>query len=241
MTEESSRPVTLAVDSAGLACSAVVAIGDTVLSAVRVESRHGQAEILLPTVDTAMCRAGLTPAALNLVAVSVGPGSFTGIRVGLAATRGIALATGARMVGVSSFEAVAANVPRPDRDDFPCVLVALESRRQDIYVQLFDRRRDPIGQPIAVMPAALQEVVSKTVSATPLLIAGDAAQRATSALARRKDIFVLEDSAPDAIGVLRAGLRRWPKEVVDAPRPLYLRPPSVTLSSRDQRSPLGRA
>jgi tRNA threonylcarbamoyladenosine biosynthesis protein TsaB len=240
MTEQSSRPVTLAVDSAGLACSAVVAVGDTVLSAARVESRHGQAEVLLPIVDSAMRKAGLAPAALDLVAVSVGPGSFTGIRVGLAAARGIALATDARMVGVSCFEAVAV-VPRPDRDDFPCILVALESRREDIYVQLFDRRRDPIGQPIAVMPATLQEVVSKAVGATPLLIAGNAAQRATSALARRKDIFVLEDSAPDAIGVLRAGLRRWSMEVVDAPRPLYLRPPSVTLSSPDQRSRLGRA
>src|SRR5215469_16402018 len=127
MTEQSSRPVTLAVDSAGLACSAVVAVGDTVLFAARVESRHGQAEVLLPIVDSAMRKAGLTPAALDLVAVSVGPGSFTGIRVGLAAARGIALATGARIVGVSNFEAVAATISASRRHAAQSLLVALES------------------------------------------------------------------------------------------------------------------
>ena len=100
MTWKGSGPVILAIDSAGLACSAVVAVGDTILSAERVETRHSQAEALMPMVDAAMRKAGLPPAALDLVAATVGPGSFTGIRVGLAAARGIALATDAQLVGV---------------------------------------------------------------------------------------------------------------------------------------------
>lgn len=241
MTDENSRTIVLAIDSAGLACSAVVAIGDTVLSVEHVKSRHGQTEALLPIVDAVMRKARVAPAALDVVAVSVGPGSFTGIRVGLAAARGIALATSARMVGVSSFMAVAAGVAHPSEDDCPHVLIALESRREDIYVQFFNRLRDPVGQPVAVMPAALQEVVNETVGAAPLLIAGDAAQRAAPVLVDRGDIFVLEDSAPDAVGVLRAVLRRWHTGEIDAPRPLYLRPPSITRARPRQTGPLGRA
>jgi tRNA threonylcarbamoyladenosine biosynthesis protein TsaB len=223
--------VILAIDTAGSACSAAVAVGDTILSAERLESRHGQAEALMPMVDAAMRKAGLSPAALDLVAATVGPGSFTGIRVGLAAARGIALATGAQLVGVSSFEAVAAGLGAPDCGDVPLLLVALESRREDLYVQLFDSSCNPVGQPASIMPAALGEAVKVAVGAAPLLIAGDAAQRAALALSKRADTFVAEDSAPDAVGVWRAGLRRWRSEAVDMPRPVYLRPPDVTLPS----------
>src|SRR6266851_9911888 len=100
MSGGGSQPVILALDSAGLACSVAVALGDRVLGAERIEGMHGQAEALLPMVDRAMRKAGLPPAALDLVAATVGPGSFTGIRVGLAAARAIALATGARLIGV---------------------------------------------------------------------------------------------------------------------------------------------
>jgi tRNA threonylcarbamoyladenosine biosynthesis protein TsaB len=245
MTTKGSGPVILAIDSAGLACSAVVAVGDTILSAERVETRHSQAEALMPMVDAAMRKAGLPPAALDLVAATVGPGSFTGIRVGLAAARGIALATGAQLVGVSSFEAVAAGLAQglaqPDCDDVQFLLIALESRREDLYIQLFAIPWNPVGPPASMMPAALGEAVNAAVGSAPLLIAGDAAQRAALALSNCADTIIVEDSAPDAVGVLRAGLHRWRSGAVDAPRPLYLRPPDVTLPSSSRTSPLRRA
>ena len=245
MTREGSGPVVLAIDSAGLACSAVVAVGDTILSTERVETRHSQAEALMPMVDAAMRKAGLPPAALDLVAATVGPGSFTGIRVGLAAARGIALATGAQLVGVSSFEAVAASLAQglaqPDCGDVQFLLIALESRREDLYVQLFAIPWNPVGPPASMMPAALGEAVNAAVDSAPLLIAGDAAQRAALVLSNCADTIIVGDSAPDAVGVLRAGLRRWRSGAVDAPRPLYLRPPDVTLPSSRRASPLSRA
>jgi tRNA threonylcarbamoyladenosine biosynthesis protein TsaB len=241
MTSKGSGPVILAIDSAGLACSAVVAVGDTILSAERVETRHSQAEALMPMVDAAMRKAGLPPAALDLVAATVGPGSFTGIRVGLAAARGIALATGAQLIGVSSFEAVAASLAQADCGDVQFLLIALESRREDLYVQLFALPWNPVGPPASMMPAALGEAVNAAVGEAPLLIAGDAAQRVALVLSNCADTVIVEDSAPDAAGVLRAGLRRWRSGAVDAPRPLYLRPPDVTLPSSSRTSPLRRA
>src|SRR5207302_2940798 len=123
--------VILALDAAGLACSVAVSIGEEAVVEERSDTMHGQAEALLPLVDKAMREAGQMAASLELVVVSIGPGSFTGIRTGLAAARGIALATGARLLGVTSLEAVAVEAVRRDRLESRFLLVALESRRED--------------------------------------------------------------------------------------------------------------
>jgi tRNA threonylcarbamoyladenosine biosynthesis protein TsaB len=229
MMDKGLQPIALALDSAGSFCSAAVAVGQTILGAERLKSVHGQAEKLLPMVDSAMRQARLSPSELNLVAVAVGPGSFTGIRVGLAAARGIRLATGAELIGVTGFEAVAARIAECFSSGFGYLLVALESRREDLYVQLIDGPRNPLGPPAAVIPLALAEGVNAAIGTAPLLVAGDAAQRGAQVLSKRPQTTVLEDTAPDAVGVLRAALGRWRHgRGDDALRPLYLRPPDVT-------------
>ena len=196
---------------------------------------HGQAEKLLPMVDSVMRRAGLPASALDIIGVTVGPGSFTGIRIGLAAARGIARATGAQVIGVTGFEAVAAGLTGCSLDA-GFLLIALESRREDLYVQLFDHAHVALEEPTASMPAALNERLNGIIGAAPLLVAGDAAQRAASNLSQRPDTMVAADSAPDAAGVLRAALCRWPLRAQGAkPMPLYLRPPDVSFSKRGRR------
>jgi len=226
------KPVVLALDSAGLGCSAVVAIGETVLGAERLQAVHGQAERLLPMVEAVMRKAQLSASALDIIGTTIGPGSFTGVRVGLAAAHGIALATHARLIGVTGFEAVAAGMAASAHDrGSGFLLVALESRREDLYIQLFDHVHGPLRAPTAVMPAALDEVLCGFIGSTPLLVAGDAAQRAANVLSRRPGTKVAEGSAPDATGVLQAVLRCWRTgEQGVKPLPLYLRPPDVTFS-----------
>jgi tRNA threonylcarbamoyladenosine biosynthesis protein TsaB len=226
MTGVGSRRVVLALDAGGAMCSAAVAIDDILASAERCESPRGQAEILLPMADRVLSEAGLSPAALDLLAVTVGPGSFTGIRIGLAAARGIAVATGARLIGVTSFDAVAVGAERPNQ----WLLVALESRREDLYVQFFDPWHCPVGEPAAMRPQMLGDTVNAVIGVVPLMIAGDAAQRAAASLSRRADITVLQDSAPDAVGALRAALRHLRSdEGTRTAKPFYLRPAGVTL------------
>ena len=231
----------LALDSAGSACSVAVSLGEEVVAEQRIDTMHGQAEALLPLVDKVMREAGQAPAALDLVVATVGPGSFTGIRAGLAAARGIALATGARLLGVTSFDAVAVGAAQSNCPETRFLLVALESRREDLYVQFFDPHGDALREPAAIMPVLFREAVAATIGAKPLLIAGDAAQRASAALAQRADTAVLEESAPGAVGTLRAGLRLLRLgSVADAPRPLYLRSPDVRLPKIPQKPSRGR-
>jgi tRNA threonylcarbamoyladenosine biosynthesis protein TsaB len=223
----------LALDSAGSGCSVALAAGETVLAAERCVNARGQIERLLPIVDAVMRKSGLSAGALDIVGATIGPGSFTGVRIGLAAVRGIAIATGARPIGVTSFEAVAANLARrADELSASFLLVALESRREDLYIQLFDHAYHPLGDPIAAIPAALDEALRDLIGGAPLVVAGDAAQRAAHTLLARSGTIVAEGSAPDATGVLQAVLRRARSgELYAPPLPLYLRPPDVTFST----------
>jgi tRNA threonylcarbamoyladenosine biosynthesis protein TsaB len=196
---------------------------------------HGQAEALLPMVEEVVREAGLTAAAINLVAVTTGPGSFTGIRVGIAAARGIALARGLPLIGVSSFEAVAETVPS-DALAGGRLLVVLESRRADLYVQFFDPARRPLSEPAARLPETLATAVTLA-EGDAIAIAGAAAARAAAALGGPPNAKVIEAALPPVAGVVRAALRRWRCGERSGPvRPLYLRPPDVTLPG-GQRPP----
>jgi len=191
---------------------------------------HGQAEALLPMVDRAMREASLTPSALDLIAVTTGPGSFTGIRVGLAAARGMALGLGVPLFGVTSFEACATSCE--DCPEERLLLVALDSRRADLYIQLFDSARRSLGAPAAVLPETLAETVVAATAARLLAVTGDAAARAAAALDWGECASVIEDVEPPVVGALRTALRRWRRgEQGGSARPLYLRPPDLTLAS----------
>jgi len=236
MTRGDAGQSVLAIDTAGSACSVAVGLGESILAHQRIETLYGQAEALLPLVDRVMRDAGQEPLGLEIVTVTVGPGSFTGIRVGLATARGIALATGARLIGVTSFSAAAASAAHSNCSNPRLLLVSVESRREDLYIQFFDPAGDPLGRPAVVMPFALGDATSAAIGTRPLLIAGDAAHRAAAALRQHRQVSLLEDPAPGAVGTLQAGLRllRLGK-ADDAPRPLYLRPPDVTLPEIPQK------
>jgi tRNA threonylcarbamoyladenosine biosynthesis protein TsaB len=202
--------------------------------------RHGHAEALFPMIERVMEEAGLAPAQLDAVAAAIGPGGFTGIRVGLAAAHGIALAVGARLVGISSFAAVAARIA----GDCPyeTLLVALDSRRADLYVQLFARdAAAPLAAPQALLADQLLDHVARA-GVGRLLIAGDAAEAAAAALDGRVSCVIAADSAPDAQGVAAAALAELRSDAMAGPvRPLYLRPPDVTLPQRPRSLPVSLA
>jgi tRNA threonylcarbamoyladenosine biosynthesis protein TsaB len=238
----------LAIETAGSSCSAVVAQRDAVLAEECRPLRHGHAEALLPMIDRVMTEARLHPAQLAAVAAATGPGGFTGIRVGIAAAHGIALATGARLIGVTSFAAVAARVAAADRGDDELLLVALDSRRDDLYVQLFappvgvavESAAVPLDAPQALLPDDVAAYVARHAGQPRLLVAGDAAAAAAACLGTLYSLRVAGASAPDARGVAAAALRQSVARAADQPvRPLYLRPPDVTLPGRLPRAAAG--
>ena len=127
----------LALETTGSACS-VALWRDGGVVARRFEAMtRGHAERLVPMIGEVLAEAGVTAEAVDRLAVTVGPGAFTGLRVGLATARGLALATGRPLVGVTTFEAIAHALPLESRRG-RSLLVAVDSRRTELFLRLFD-------------------------------------------------------------------------------------------------------
>src|SRR5579859_2559976 len=136
MSEPGFRRV-LAFDCSGAACSAAVRLDGRVAAERFAAMERGQAEALMPQIAQVMAEAGLDFTALEAIATTVGPGSFTGLRLGLAAARGLALAAARPLLALTSFEALLAGLP-VDHSAGRKVAVALDSRRGPVFAQLFD-------------------------------------------------------------------------------------------------------
>jgi len=129
----------LAFDTSFGACSVAVGIG---FGGLQPSTFHrcepmetGHAERLVPMIGEVMSEAGLAFTGLDRIAVTAGPGTFTGSRTGIAAARALALSIGCPTVGLSSLEVIAAGVcGSVDR-----VAVVVDARRSEVYLQLFDR------------------------------------------------------------------------------------------------------
>ncbi|HEY5210842.1 MAG TPA: tRNA (adenosine(37)-N6)-threonylcarbamoyltransferase complex dimerization subunit type 1 TsaB [Stellaceae bacterium] len=212
----------LGFDSAGDGASVALLRDGAVIATRDATQARGQAEILMPMIAQVLDEGGIAASGLDLIGVGVGPGSFTGLRIAIAAARGLALATGVPAIGVTAFAAIAAQVPMAQRDG-RALLVAIDTRRDDFYLQLF--ASDAGSDPIAVGAAA----VAAWVPPVPLLLAGDAAHRLAPALAGR-DLAMGAAVRVEGADVARLAAAAYrPGLAVAPPQPLYLRPPDTTL------------
>jgi len=224
----------LGFDCAGRGCSAAVLKGGAVLSRLAEDMERGQAGRLLPLIAESLKAAGVEPGELDLIAVTSGPGGFTGIRIGLAAARGLALAAGVPAVGVSNFAVAALAVP-PEARQGRCLVAAIESKREEFYLQAFPRATDEGGEPSGgalVHPRDLETFLPEG----PLLITGDAALRLMPRLKSRDAVLAPHAGPPDPADVARLGIALWQKGLGAPPRPLYLRAPD-TSQPRAKKSP----
>jgi tRNA threonylcarbamoyladenosine biosynthesis protein TsaB len=226
----------LAFDSSGAACSAAIRDGEGRLLAHRFEPlARGHAERLMPMLREVLQEAGLAFSGLDLIAVTTGPGSFTGIRVGLAAARGLALASGLPLLGITAFEAVASALS-PDECRGGALIVAIDSRRDDLFIQSFAADGTALSAPAALAPALLADAAP----AGDLTLAGDGAARARDALAAlgRPALVAGADGPPDAADIAALAIARWhPGMCPTLPLPLYLRAPDVTMPTARRTPP----
>ncbi len=226
----------LAFDTAGPACSAAI-WRDGAVRARRFEAMsRGQSERLVPMIEAVMAEAGIAFPALDAIAVTCGPGGFTGVRIGLATARALALACDRPVIGISNFEAVAAAVPE-DAWAGRSLAVVIDAKRSDLYVQAFGATSgaapgahfSPATAPRAIAPADL----SAFLPSGPLLLAGDAVEAALAALeaAGREVVAAAAPGQADAGRVAAlAAARPLPEAGAPPPDPIYLRGPDVTLA-----------
>lgn len=185
-------------------------------------------------IGEVMADAGADLRDVDLFAATTGPGAFTGIRIGLATLRGLALAAGRPMLGMTSLEAIAHMAgPSVRRDE--SVLAAIESKREELFIQLFGRSSSAQTEPAALRPDDLGGWLAAHHARLPLLVAGDGAARALFHL--RAQGFDAEAATGtdclDAATVAALAARRTAMASRSAPQPLYLRAPAVTFPKRD--------
>lgn len=203
---------TLAVDTAAHLCAACIydSARDTVSARAVEDIGRGHAEHLFAIVETALDEASLTYSDLDRLAVCVGPGSFTGVRIGVSAMRGLSLALSLPVVGVTRLDALAQDAPRGEP-----LFVVLDARRGGVYAQAFDEEGLAEGEPAVLSVEAACKMVERsgavlTGSGASLLIAAGAQSRVVS-----------DASTPDVATIARiASLADVP---ADKPKPLYLR------------------
>ena len=220
----------LAFDTATSACSAALS-DDGRLIARRFETMpRGQSEHLVPMILDVMTEAGAEFSDLDLLAVTNGPGAFTGLRIGLAAARGMALAGNLPCLGVTTLDVVAAQVPAEEREDRK-LLVVLDSKRADVYAQAFAADLSPLSEPQALLPDGLPGLaLGGSGENGAVVVAGDALALGVKALEEAGVDAVASKASgiPDAATVAALAAERWPGDgEAVPPRPLYLRPPDA--------------
>ena len=217
---ESDQNKLLAVDTALGACSVAVLDGDRVLAHRFQEMTRGHAEALAPMVDEAMRHAGIAFAALDRLAVTTGPGTFTGQRVGLAFMRGLRVGLKKPLIGVTTLEAMAAAT---DADRTAAIH---DAKRDEAYLLLWENGATILAP--TVMP--FDDAVARIRAFGPCALCGTGADASGAKLGSG---FALTDiRQPDALQVARLAMTR---PVPDRPpAPLYLRAPDAKLPATVQ-------
>ena len=196
------------------------------------EGGRDQAARLLPAIAAVLCEAGVGRREVSLIAVTIGPGSFTGVRVGLAAARGLAVGLGVPLAGLATTSVLLAQATPRGRT----VVAAIDSRLGDWFCATAGGEDEP-----APFVAAVPELASR-LGGRACLVIGSGAQTLVPQLVAAGVDAVAEEALPDPVTIARlaadAGAEAWRVRNTreGLPRPLYLRGVSITLPDGARRT-----
>jgi len=213
----------LALDAALARCAAAIVVDREMVAAHQTDATQGHAALLPVMAKDVLAKAAITAASLDLVAVTVGPGGFTGIRAGLALAHGIAVAVGVPVVGVTVGETLAESLPFLGERH---LWTAIDSRRGRVFLERGD----------TVISASLDAL---PVPAGKVAVAGDAAPQVAARLAAGDaDVMLTDARLPLARHVAVVAERRIKGELRPLPaQPLYVDPPEAKLPAGGLRPP----
>lgn len=211
--------LTLALDTANDRIA--IALAGDGRAEVRAETiSRGHAERLFPLIDEILLATDVKVEDIGRIAVNVGPGSFTGIRIAVAAARGLGLALGIPVVGIDSLQLIAASLDEPA--DGP-VLSAVDARRGEVYAALYGPKGDVLEAPFV---ADADSVLARLGDRAAVLAGSGAAILAhQAAVSGRRVPPVDVMTATDPLALARLGSLADPATAL--PRPLYLRAPDA--------------
>ena len=218
----SKSTVLLSIDTSIGPCSVAISRGAEILAYAHIEDFHQQSKQLVPLCESALKVAGLTYQDMDGVCATVGPGSFTSIRVGMATAKATAFALSKPYYGVSTLQVIAS---AHTNSTIP-ILAAFDAHRGEAYVQLFNADVTSVGEPEA-LPYA--ELLSKYTQ-SELMVVGNAAPKIKELLSGMTSWKFSQENVPDARKVsafVNANIGK--NESVFSASPIYIRPPDAKI------------
>jgi tRNA threonylcarbamoyladenosine biosynthesis protein TsaB len=221
----------LAIDTGQAACSVALWRGGTVIAHRLSPMPKGHAEALVPMIEEVQAEVGFAFEDLDAFAVTVGPGTFTGLRVGMATARGLAVAADKPLIGVTTLEAIAWPA-RAEANEGTVIAAAFDARRGEIYLQCFAQNGSAVTEPGLI---SLDDIAAHLPDGK-LLCVGTGAGLLCEHLEKSRRACALSNVSPlpDARVVAEIASARNP-EPGKLPGPLYLRAPDAKLP----KAPLG--
>jgi len=223
----------LTFDTAMGACSAAVTDAGRLVAHRHLPLSRGHAEALVPMIAAVLDEAGWQVRDLDRIGVTLGPGSFTGVRVGIATARALVIGGGAGTGGVSTLKSIAANALADGLEPAPDAWIATvcDARRSEVYVQVFDPELNEMTPPAVMRPDLVGAHLQAANADVCYTVIGTGASLASASLERLALPFRLHPQVPpfpDArtMAPLIAAL---PDATLGTPSPLYLRPPDAKL------------
>ena len=201
-------------------------------------SRGNHAEILLPAIETVLSRAGVSLPAISAFAVSIGPGSFTGLRIGLSTVKGLVYGSEIPVVGIPTLAAIAGKVTGWDG----LICPFLDARKKEVYTALFRQRAGAVERLTEDLVSSAEAIIERVAAldgGEPCLFIGDGIQSygqlITAALGGRSRVTLGEGYPSTACAVAQLGearIARQERDPVGAMVPRYLRPSEAELKKR---------
>ena len=218
--------LTLAFDTTADCCAVALLKDNLVVEKFSEEMDFGQAEVLIPQIQAMLQKQNLTFSELNLLAVCVGPGSFTGVRSSIAAARAFGLACPElKITGVSAFEAYVHSLDMSELSEYNAVII--ETKRADSYFQLFNGRLEKICDAEAL---PYEEIINRLKGKTVTLI-GNGVERFLDKPSGLVLHAIRMDKTASISDLAACALQKFQHKKLNYPKPLYLRAPDVCVKS----------
>lgn len=218
----------LALETSGPVCSIGLLQNDAVLAVQEVYQDRLHARLVTAMAEQLLANLSLTPKDLAAVAVSHGPGSYTGLRIGASAAKGLCMALGIPLIAIPTLSALAQQVLPMAQQLHATIISLVDARRMEVYAQWFDAHGSPLHEPAPVILA--EDTWLDAAAAQRLVIIGDGAAKLPASLRDHRNVLALPQVLPSVRGFAAMAwqkLQAGQAENIISYEPVYLKPPGT--------------
>jgi len=216
----------LAFDTSMSACSVALVSDNKLISKQERMNMHGHSEVLIPLIETVLYDSNTHYSDLNLITVTIGPGSFTGIRVGLSVAKAINTATGINTAGIMTTELLAHEALKKRVSNNLPIASIIDARRAEVYIQIFDNKANPLNKASCILPQHATQILGSE----KWCLIGDGSQKVVKFMENEHNI--IETQNPDV--VLLAQIASEKRVKMHQLEPAYIRTPDISQSKKIQ-------